>query len=250
MSIELPATPRNLVTYRNQLFARRIVQRALLRCGIWLTPLDVFRRFVASTYYRKGEFSFVQVGANDGVSFDDFYWLVKRFNGKGLVIEPMADAFERLAHNYRPFPDVRPIRTAVHPTAKSLELVRVRNDAMSQVPSWAFGSASLTPNWLQGQGIAESNLETETVPAQNLTQILEENKISDLDVLQVDVEGFDHDVIRMINFANIRPRIIKYERLQPHVENHVERERDMGKYLGRQGYQIRQCGMDTVAILR
>lgn len=227
---------------------RRRVQHLCLGSGVWVTTLDPFQRQVARLYYEKGGFRFAQVGANDGVSFDDLYWLVKRFQGRGLVIEPLEDAFDRLRHNYRAMPEVIPIRAAVHPTDSSVDIYRVRKSSLTNVPAWAYGSASMENSWLQRQGVDSGHVERETVPAKPLMELLTENDMCDIDVLQVDTEGFDHDVLGMIDFSRCKPRIIKYERLAKHVPDSRAREEAMQRALKSRGYTIVDFNMDVIAV--
>jgi FkbM family methyltransferase len=226
----------------------RLFQRGLLRFGVWVTPLSRFKREVVRLAYKKGGFSFVQIGANDGVSFDDFFWLVTQFNGQGLAIEPMAEAFERLTHNYRPYPSVAPLRLAVHPDMTEVSIFKVSPAKMESVPPWAFGSASMDPSWLPRQGVPTEMLESETCPALSLMKILEDNNIKDLNVLQIDVEGFDLEVIRMIDFTKLRPDLIRFELPQPHNQDDFQEADLIVDLLRRNRYRVVREGMDAIAI--
>lgn len=227
---------------------RRQLQDIALRRGLWITSLDPFQREIARLYYRRGGFVFVQVGANDGVSFDDLYWLVKRFQGRGLVIEPMHDAFERLQHNYRSLPNVKAVRTAVHPTDSTVDLYRVRHSSVTDVPAWVYGSASLDPHWLEHVGVDSNIIERETVPANTLMQLLTEYDALDCDVLQIDAEGCDLDILDMLDFRRTNPHIIKYESLAGRIPDPQSREDIMQQSLRGRGYSITVHGMDVVAV--
>jgi FkbM family methyltransferase len=226
----------------------KLLQRALLRGGVWITPLNRFKREVIRIAYRTGGFSFIQIGANDGVSFDDFFWLVTHFNGCGLAIEPMSDAYERLVHNYRPYAGVIPLRIAVHPTLSEIKVFRVAPSRLESVPPWAYGSASMDPSWLPRQGVASEMLEIEICPANHLMSVVEQHRIRDLNVLQIDAEGFDLDVIKMLDLSKLRPDVIRFE--MPHVHN----QDDMNEFrvviglLEKNGYEIHSEGMDALAI--
>jgi len=52
------------------------------------------RLILENNYKQESSFNFIQVGANDGVSFDFLYdFLIKR-NSKGIVIEPIKEYYE------------------------------------------------------------------------------------------------------------------------------------------------------------
>jgi FkbM family methyltransferase len=226
----------------------RFFQRALLRGGIWVTPLDRFKREVAQIAYRDGGFSFIQIGANDGVSFDDFFWLVTHFNGYGLTIEPMADAYERLVHNYRPYSGVVPLRMAVHPTLSDIKVFRVAVSELESVPPWAYGSASMDPSWLPRQGVDSELLESEACPAMHLMSVIEQYQIRDLNVLQIDAEGFDLEVIKMLDFSRLRPDLIRFEMPQGHNQEDMREAELVIRSLQQNGYKVLREGMDALAI--
>jgi FkbM family methyltransferase len=228
----------------------RTIQRALLRRGWWIHRVQPFERAVAEMYYDRGGFTFVQIGANDGVSFDNLYHLVQRFNGRGVVVEPLENCYRRLKENYRWLPQVSAVRCAVHPTQTSITLYRVRENAMAEAPSWATGIASCDPDWLTKHGIAEGDIESESVPASHLMDVIRRHGLEGVDVLQVDTEGFDHEVIRMIDFDVTRPKLIKYEYSKTTANGELEREDDMASWLRQRGYAVSMDGCNVVAELR
>ena len=63
----------------------------------------------------------------------------------------------------------------------------------------------------------------------------------DADLLQVDTEGYDSAILRMIDFSRFRPRVIKYEqKCMTAVERaaHIDR-------LAQHGYRCVAEGPDT-----
>lgn len=156
--------------------------------------------------------TFVQVGANDGVSYDSLYDFVKKRDLKGLVIEPLADFYKKLVKNYRFAPGVTPVRKAVHPSLSEIELYRVDPRQMKKVPGWTSGIASVYPDYYQKFGTPRSVMIKEKVPASHLMTILDEHQFCrPTDLLQIDVEGYDYEVLKQIDFSRWRPGIIKYE---------------------------------------
>ena len=61
--------------------------------------------------------------------------------------------------------------------------------------------------------------------------------------MQIDTEGFDYEIIKMIDFSTIRPTIINFE--QGLLVGPVRQECYL--YLGKQGYKITENGVDAVA---
>ena len=53
-------------------------------------------------YFSKGKInSIVQIGANDGVSFDEINHFIKKFKIKSLLVEPIKENFILLEKNYQ-----------------------------------------------------------------------------------------------------------------------------------------------------
>ena len=70
--------------------------------------LPFFHSLLSSYIRKKGKLSFIQIGANDGISSDPLYRFVKRNRGKvkGIVVEPLPDFFVKLKKNYSGFPEI------------------------------------------------------------------------------------------------------------------------------------------------
>ena len=61
------------------------------------------------------KFNFIQVGANDGISFDFLYEFIMLRDSEGIVIEPVKEYFNELNLNYSNCPKIIKINKAVHP---------------------------------------------------------------------------------------------------------------------------------------
>jgi FkbM family methyltransferase len=223
---------------------KRWVKRGLRALGYELVPISRFRELLAHQVQRNPDFTFVQVGANDGILFDNLYYFVTEHRCRGLVIEPLSDFFERLVLNYRHYPRVTPVRVAVHPTASSCRLYRVDPARQAEHPNWAAGIASLLPEHHRRFDGIERHMIGEDVPAMPLMRLLDDHKIESLDLLQVDTEGFDAEVLRMLDFKRLRPAIIKYE----HVGLTAEDRDATQRTLLTQGYRTFAEGGDTIAV--
>lgn len=200
--------------------------------------------------YKKGElFNFIQVGANDGVSFDFLYDFLVNRNSYGLVIEPIKSYFEQLKYNYKDFPNIQPLQLALHPTEKKISIYRVDDAQLHKYPEWVKGIASFDKQHLLKFNIAENNIITEIVDADNFNNIIEKEipfNIQDIDYIQVDTEGFDYEVINMIDFGTVKPKIIKYESVNLSADKQVKLE----KLFKTMGYYLFKEDSDTIAINR
>lgn len=86
---------------------------------------------------------FIQIGANDGIRFDNLFFTVTDHKWSGLVIEPMKDYFERLKLNYRDNPEVIPLNLAIHPTKKFIQIYKVNRKKFIYIDIGLAGSPLL-----------------------------------------------------------------------------------------------------------
>lgn len=189
---------------------------------------------------------FVQIGANDGIQFDNLYHKVTAHRLPGLAVEPLPDFHAALMMNYRYYPQVKIIRKAVHPTAKELSLWRVTPEALPKYPPWVAGIASFDKNHLLAKTfLALEDIVEEIVPCVHLMDLVAEFEMLNADLLQVDTEGFDGEVLRMIDFSQWKPRLIKYE----HINLASLDKASVERLLRAQGYYLFEEKSDTVAVL-
>lgn len=158
----------------------------------------------------KPDFFFVQIGANDGISFDPIYDLVTKENVHGIALEPVASIFEKLKKNYAPFPNVIPVNKAIHKTEKEMVLYRV-DPENKQYPDWTIGTASFDKSHHDLGKINDADIIEEKVQCISLNDLVSEYKINHIDLLQIDTEGYDYEIIKMIDFNKIAPSIISFE---------------------------------------
>jgi len=224
---------------------RKLLNRLLSPLGYELRRIDRFQQLLDRLLRLPRGVRFVQVGANDGVRFDTLYSVVTTHRCAGLVIEPLPDVFARLRANYSDYPFVTAVNKAVHASAASMSLYRVATARLHELPAWAAGIASFDSKHLLKHGISEHYIDSDLVDCMPLMELLDKERFLDANLLQVDVEGYDAEVIRMIDFSRFKPQLIKYEHknLSPTDSETAE------SLLKMQGYRVDCLGEDTVAWL-
>ncbi len=214
--------------------------------GLVLKKKTFSSQFIMERNFQENEsFNFIQVGANDGISFDFLYSFVVKRKSRGVVIEPVFDYFEELQYNYKEFPEIIKINKAVHPFEKEIVINKIAPNAIDKYPDWVKGIASIDVKHHLKTGIDSSDIVQERVEASTLMDILETNfDASFLDYFQVDTEGFDFEVIKMIDFGAIRPKMIKYESVNLSKEDQYK----LIVLLEKNGYYLFQEFGDTVGV--
>ena len=179
---------------------------------------------VISKYCDIKNITFVQVGSNNGVRGDPIYKLVKRYKWRGILIEPQSDVFESLKSNYTGCGNLIFENVAVHKKKKQVFMYRFVKD--SRITSLFRNNRTLKRR-------SDENILKFKVDAMSLNEILEKYNLLQIDVLQIDAEGYDFGVVKSISLNKYRPRVIIYENCAL-----IEQKKDklIRRYLRKFGY--------------
>jgi len=158
-------------------------------------------------------FFFIQIGANDGISFDPINSLIIEFDLTGLCLEPIKEYYNQLVSTYKETKKVTCLNLAIHPIKKIIDLYKVDSEHLKNLPDWSKGIASLNADHHKLSGTPSESIKKETVDAISFKELIQNNNIKSLDLLSIDTEGFDLDIIQTIDFENISPIIIVFEHL-------------------------------------
>ncbi len=203
------------------------------------------RLILDKNFEEDSSFSFIQIGANDGISFDFLYDFVIKRKSKGVVIEPVKEYFKELVINYKDFPKILKVNKAVHPFEKKIDLYKINNQMANKYPEWAKGIASLNKNHHKKINIKTDDIIIEPVEADTLMEIIHQNyNYNYLDYFQVDTEGFDYEIIKMLDFSILKPRIIKFES----VHLNSDKLNELNNLLRKKKYYLFTENGDTVAL--
>jgi len=190
------------------------------------------------------DFTFIQIGANDGRTNDPIRRLVLKFGLRGILVEPQPDAFARLVHNYSNAPQLAFENAAIAQAKGQATLYRFKPGP--GVPDWADCLASFSREHLiRNLADVKGEIEEVVVPTMSFTDLIRKHGLTEVDLLQIDTEGFDFEVIKLIDFDAFRPSIINFE--QGLLIGKVRQE--CYQYLGKRSYKITENGVDAVAYL-
>jgi FkbM family methyltransferase len=206
-------------------------------------------------------FFVVQVGANDGITHDPIHKFIKRDRWHGVLLEPQKSVFQEfLFPLYLKQSGIRTINAALGKKDGEATLFGI---AFSNA-RWATGLASfdrgvVEKSFASGhvarqakkQGIDIPIDETkwiceEKVPVVSVETLVELYDIEEIDLLQIDTEGFDFEIIKMFDFQKLKPANISYEHM--HFSDEVKSECE--KYLYSFGYHLMTLGGNTLALSR
>lgn len=203
--------------------------------------------------------TFLQVGANDGFINDPLHVFIKRDNWRGVLLEPQPDVFnDFLVKLHRKRPGIIAINAALDQNDGTRLLYKLS----VSTERWANGLSSFNREFLVKQlqdGSMNKNLRRQgiTLPENKDDCIISDEvatispatllkKFDDggLDLLAIDTEGFDYEILKMLDLDIISPEVIIYE--ESVFDDKTKKEcRD---YLQSHGYSCQSIRRDVLAI--
>lgn len=193
--------------------------------------------------------TFVQVGAHDGTQLDPLREALLGSRWRGIMVEPVPYVFERLAARYRTNPRVVLENVAVA-HVDGMRPFHFLAEAGSGDDVWrwydALGSFKrevvLSHRALVGD--IDARLVTVDVPCATFTTLCTRNGFERVDVVQIDTEGFDREVLELVDFARFEPALVMFEHLHLDADDRAA----CRALLARHGLEQVSDGMDTVAV--
>lgn len=203
-----------------------------------------FRLAVELIFRERKNLFFVQIGACDGKQSDPIHELIKSHPiWKGILIEPQRNEFLKLKQTYK-YRNFVFENLAIYNKNCLKDLYKPRYNLIDK--DWKRGIGSLTPhkNFMK-EYLKDNSYEMEIVKCITLKKLILKHKISQIDLLQIDAEGFDYEIIRQVMSSKIRPRIIHYE-----IINLTENEKAQSYILLKKNrYNVIENNWNAIAIL-
>ncbi len=211
---------------------------------------------------REPGFNVVQLGAFVGNTPNDplYSRLRDQLDSRGgrlICVEPVREHFDRLVGNYRGARNVFCENVAISDRNGEATFYRLGVDPVAHgYPDWLaqLGSlksermGSLWDRFEKDPGLKEFYLRhrvEETVTCLTFQELLRRHGVTRVDVLQMDVEGYEFEILSTIDFARTPIRFVNYESVLLH-----ERKRDAEALMTGAGYAFFDHGQDTFCYRR
>lgn len=201
----------------------------------------------------------IQVGANDGINHDPIHKFVKRDKWKGLLIEPQPDVFRyQLFPLYMRDEGVFMENIAIGDQISLMDMYKISFTR----ERWATGLTTFHKPTLQDKvdrgdvdiiakrkGIKvpakkEDYIDQVKVESKTFEFLRAKYQIQEVDVLQIDVEGFDFEVIKLYDLSQHKPKVIVFESRHLDDKEYTEAEH----YFTDNGFVIKRVKGDSVAV--
>jgi FkbM family methyltransferase len=176
---------------------------------------DLDRKLVAYLPERNG--IFVEAGAYDGYSASNTYWFERFRDWSGVLIEPLPELAE-IARRERPQSQV--FQCALVPPDHGGDLVTLHYGGTMSVLAGVWGGEE-EAHARTGADVEGREAYTIEVPARVLSAVLDDASITDIDLMTLDVEGFEACVLRGLDLGRHAPRFLLVEMLREEEERSI-----------------------------
>lgn len=138
---------------------------------------------------------------------------------------------------------MRCVNCGIGPADGSMTLWRVRGEPGGPETRLASFSRAVLMRQFRRVPDLHARIEPIEVPALTLGTLLDRYRVTAVDLLQIDAEGFDFEVLEMLLATDHRPPVIGFEHLNLSPADKL----DCARVLRDHGYRYSSFGRDTVA---
>ena len=201
-------------------------------------------------YSRSRNFTFVSVGAYDGLTNDPISRFVRGRDCHGILLEPQPGAYARLCANYAGFSKCKLLNAAIDEVSgtRTLYYVPPGNPGL---PEWTEQIASfrlehVTKHEAQAPGLSAS-VRTQEIRTISFDGLLDMFGLRAIDVLQIDAEGMDAQLLGWFPFERLRPAVLHYETTHLSQDEHLAVRARLEGF----GYLVREAdsSSDDMAVM-
>lgn len=160
----------------------------------------------------------VQIGANDGVlgeeyGLQEFLESIEKF--RLVLVEPLSQYFDNLINVYGKYGDA----------------VSYHKHAITNIDGETTMVDQGGMSFIDPKGSAK-------IQSKTWNTFVKDASISVIDLLLLDCEGYEFEIIKSINFSEIKPKVIRYE------YKHIFNKEECDDYLVSHGYRLKYCNHD------
>ena len=149
---------------------------------------------------------FLEVGANDGFSQSNTYYLERWLGWRGILIEPHPDAFRRCAKLRRNSHCVQAACIADSNGAAVVDLVGM---GLMSITVGAQEAEAERQRLQAGDRYADGA--RVSVPARRISEIIDQSPYESIDFMSIDVEGAEHLLLKGLDLARHCPALLLIE---------------------------------------
>lgn len=173
----------------------------------------------------------IQIGAMDGINFDDTRGFLDMYGWDALLIEPIPFIFEELKDNFKDRNNYTFEQCAITDTDGEVEMLTVHPDTIEKEglhPGYK-GMSALYPlkNGFGSDYQRDIDVKNQfginiKVPSLSLNSLFKKHNIEQFDIFICDAEGYDWNIFKQLDLVTYRPKFIRLEYI-----NLTEKEKEL-----------------------
>lgn len=191
----------------------------------------------------------LNIGAMDGMMFDEMHGYTTMYNFRGLYVEPIPYLFEKLKNGIGS--DNLFENSAISDYNGEIEMIMIDKNAIDNglVHNCFYGMSAVYPpkNGLNSKDDEETVKKYGKlikVPCITFETLMSKHNISIFDVVKIDAEGHDYQIFKQISLNKYKPQVIRLEWVNLSDEEHKHIIDIFNKY----DYIYEILGQDITAI--
>lgn len=170
--------------------------------------------------------TFVEVGANDGISQSNTLYLEKYRSWRGLLVEAVPELAWRCRRNRRQSKVVNCALGEFYPRRATVEVTYC--NLMSVVKGALKNPEAERAHLAKGAEIQDLETYRFKVRCRPLSDLIDRYRLPPVDFMSLDVEGSELSVLKGLDLARHRPRYLLVEaRFREEIINHLEAHFDI-----------------------
>lgn len=181
-------------------------------CPVSLPLIQYIIKKFAKT--KKNVF-FIQIGSNDGISGDPLFPFVEKYQWNGILVEPVPYLFQKLKTNYKNNGRLIFENVAISSEIGIKKFFRLKHSISPDLPFWYDQIGSFKKQVVLKHKTSIPNFDAllieENVTTITFEKLVEKHNILKVDLLHIDTEGYDYEIIKLIDFNKISPELLIFE---------------------------------------
>ena len=211
-------------------------------------PIDVLDLLLTKISADRPDFFFVQIGANNGMTDDPIRQFVTRYHWRGLLVEPQPQVFQHLLKNYEDEKQLTFENAAIADHDGTARLfVADHQDETADLTVFASLKRDALIRGLDNPKAAGVQVQVKEVevPTLSVQTLVAKHRITKIDLLQTDVQGYDREVVEQFLASGTKPTIIQFE----HCHTSRLALDALYRKLVKHGYRFNELEIDTLCYL-
>jgi FkbM family methyltransferase len=201
------------------LLGYKLIEKNLIKNNRILSEFNVLSlKEVLKNLFSKNKINqIIQIGANDGQSFDELSYFIKKNKTNSVLVEPIVENFTKLQIHYKNLNFIKLENSAISINDEVSKLYKVNPKYTSKYGSHISAIPSFSEKHLINHGVNKKHIITELVTPITIKKLIAKYNIDNLDLLFVDAEGYDGKIIcDFLDSSSLRPFMI-FEYI--HIQN-------------------------------